>query len=92
MLLSHQPTRKPEPNNSLLFKNYFGSPVDSGSVVTNELIHQALSLYCTIIDEKNSAFPYSKYKKRLDNLARRALKRYKRRIKNYSSELGTCMK
>ena len=58
-------------------------------MVTNELIHQALSLYCTIRDTKDSAFPYSRHKKRLDSLARRALKRYKRRMKSYSSKLDT---
>lgn len=55
-------------------------------MVTYELIHQALRLYCTIRDKKDSAFPYSSYKKRLDSLAHRALKRYKRRMKSYSSE------
>lgn len=78
-------TQKTELVNPLLLKKYFGSPVDSGAVVSNEYIHQALSLYCTIIDKKKSAFPYSQYKKRLDKLARRALKRYKCRMKNYSS-------
>ena len=82
-------THQSEPTSSLLLQNYFGSGVDSDAMVTNELIHQALSLYCTIRDEKDSAFPYSSYKKRLDRLTRRALKRYKRRMKSYSSELDT---
>lgn len=89
MLLTHQPPHKPEPISSLLLKKYFGSVVVSDTMITNELIHQALSLYCTIRNKKNSAFPYSSYKKRLEGLARRALKRYKRRMKSYSSELGT---
>jgi hypothetical protein len=63
--------------------------MDSDAMVTDELIYQALSLYCTIRDTKDSAFPYSRQKKRLDSLARRALKRYKRRMKSYSSELNT---
>ena len=82
MILIHKPT------SSLLHKDYSGSPV-SVTVDAIELIRQALSLYCTIINKKNAAFPYSRNKKLLDNLAGRALKRYKRRMKIYSIKLAT---
>jgi hypothetical protein len=74
MFLTNQPIHN-------YFKNYLGGGADSDVMFANELIHQALNLYCTIRDKKDSAFPYSRHKKRLDGLTRRALKRYKRRMK-----------